>query len=131
MTELVNEPAKIIALRKRLSSISWFMKFLNEYISKRSNAEDGVTGHFFEGRFKSTRLLDIVGILLCAMYVDLNPIRAGMAKTPETARHTSAFLRIRARLAWDKRVDSQAVAEAACQEPDALAAAIDTCVCLP
>jgi hypothetical protein len=32
--------------RNRLMSISWFMKCLNEYISKRANIEDKCTGHF-------------------------------------------------------------------------------------
>jgi len=44
--------------RKRLMSISWFMKLLNEYIAKRANSEDNVTGNFFESRFKSQALLD-------------------------------------------------------------------------
>ena len=39
--------------RKRLMSISWFMKLLNEHIAK----EDKVTGSFFESRFKSQALL--------------------------------------------------------------------------
>jgi len=32
--------------RKRLMSISWFMKCLNEFIAKRANIEDKCTGHF-------------------------------------------------------------------------------------
>jgi hypothetical protein len=44
--------------RKRLMSISWFMKLLNEYIAKQANNEDKVTGSFFESRFKSQALLD-------------------------------------------------------------------------
>ena len=36
------------------------------------------------------------GILLCGIYVDLNPIRAGEADSPETARYTSAYQRIEA-----------------------------------
>jgi len=44
--------------RKRLMSISWFMKLLNEHIAKEANKEDKVTGSFFESRFKSQALLD-------------------------------------------------------------------------
>ena len=34
--------------RKRLMSISWFMKLLNEHIAKLCNQEDDVKGHFYD-----------------------------------------------------------------------------------
>jgi len=91
---LIADEQALAERRRRLSSLSWFMRCLCEPIARRANKEDGVSGRFFEGRFKCQKLLDEAAILACSVYVDLNPVRAGMAETPEAAPHTSAFERI-------------------------------------
>ena len=91
---LVQCRERIEILRERLGNISWLMKSLNESLARRANEEDDCTGRFWEGRFKCQIVQDAGAVLACAVYVDLNPIRAGMADRPENSVFTSAWERL-------------------------------------
>ena len=94
LNQILLDPSRVAELRKRLSDISWWMRCSAENIARQANKEDQVTGHFWEGRYKAQLLLDEASILACAMYVDLNPIRAAIAETPEKSQFTGAHDRI-------------------------------------
>ncbi len=93
--------------RDRLTSLSWFMKCLNEPIARMANAEDNCKGHFWEARFSSQALPSEKAILSAMVYVDLNPLRAGVASTPEASEHTSIKERIRPTLNLKEAISSQ------------------------
>ncbi len=90
--EKVQEMAE--TYRTRLADLSWYMRVLNESLARQANAEDDCTGRFWEGRFKSQALLDEQALLAAMAYVDLNPVRAGMADSLEASDYTSVQERL-------------------------------------
>jgi hypothetical protein len=94
LNSIRNDAAKLATIRKRLSDVSWWMRLLCQNIGTRANQEDKQVGKFFQGRFRAVRILDEETLLACAVYVDLNPIRAAMAETIELSEYTSAQRRV-------------------------------------
>ncbi len=92
--ELVKDKKRIRKIRRRLSKVSWFMAILSENIARRANDEDECSGRFWGTRYRCRECTDVNSILLCGIYVDLNPIKAGEATSPQTARYTSAYQRM-------------------------------------
>jgi len=91
---VVNQPGVLAERRGRLSDVSWWMRCTAENIARRANRGDECTGRFREGRYKLQNLLDEASLLASAAYVNLNPIRAAIAETPETSDYTGAKDRI-------------------------------------
>jgi REP element-mobilizing transposase RayT len=98
---LANE--KLVAdYRERLQTLGWFMKSLKEPLARMANHEDKCDGAFWQGRYKSIAVIDDEALLATCLYIDLNPLAAGIAATPETSKNTS----FRQRIEHAKRKDA-------------------------
>lgn len=104
--QLCADKERLKKIRLRLSDVSWFMKALAEPIARIANKQEEVTGRFWEGRFKAQRITDEAGLLACSVYVDLNPVRARIADSPDTSEYTSIYDRLKA--TRGSRIDSAA-----------------------
>lgn len=90
----IKDQNRIEELRTRLSNLGWFMKALKEPLSRMANKADGCQGAFWQARYKSIAVLDTEALLATCVYIDLNPLAAGISQTPEASEHTSIRQRV-------------------------------------
>lgn len=91
---MLSDPERLERARRTLGSLSCFMKHLKQPIARRANEEDGCKGHFFEQRFYSGALLSEQAVLAAMAYVDLNPVRAKLARRLKQCQHASISARL-------------------------------------
>ena len=78
---------------RRLFDVSELMRNIQMVYAKWHNRRFHRRGAFWEGRFKSTLLIDLDAIQECLFYVELNPVRAALVQRPEQWTRSSAYLR--------------------------------------
>ena len=71
---------------RRMWDLSSFMKDLKQDFTVWWNRRHGKKGHLWERRFHSVLVEDGHAARVVAAYIDLNPVRAGMAAVPEAYR---------------------------------------------
>ncbi len=103
---LLADPESLAERRRRLGSLSWFMRYMNEGIARCANREDGCKGRFWESRYGSQNLLDDTAMLAGMSYADLNPIRAGMADELADSRYTAVHRRLTALTTGEMEADT-------------------------
>ncbi len=92
--QAAKDTGRVEQLRGRLADLGWFMKALKEPLSRMANKADGCQGAFWQARYKSIAILDTEALLATCAYIDLNPVAAGIAVTPEGSVHTSIRQRV-------------------------------------
>jgi len=90
---LCGQPLKIAELRQRLSSISWFMRLLQQRVAQLCNREDQTEGRVWNGRFRAVLLLDGTAHLAALVNVDLAAVRVSTGKPISASVFTSAAYR--------------------------------------
>jgi hypothetical protein len=74
----LTKPGLVPEWRSRLSDLGWFHKAWKEPAARIWNLQDGVTGHFWEGRYSSVGCAEETSVLMQATYILLNPVHCGL-----------------------------------------------------
>ncbi len=73
---LLATPSTAVGLPKMMQAVGRrYVRYFND--------RTGRSGTLWEGRYKSTLVQSDTYLLTCMAYIDLNPVRAGIAATPE------------------------------------------------
>ncbi len=80
-------------LKVRLFDVSEFMRNVQSAFARWYNKTYQRRGRFWADRFKSVYLETAQAVLDCILYVELNPVRAGLVKRPEQWKGSSLYLR--------------------------------------
>ena len=96
LRKLLKDQDHIDSCRERLSSISWFMRYLKHPLAISANKVDHRSGHFFEARYRVKPIKSLAQLSHTMVYTDLNPVRAGLAMSVPESEFTSAQLRLKA-----------------------------------
>lgn len=83
-------PALLASARRDLCSLGFLHRLLKEPCARIWNRQERVTGHFWEGRFKSPRVLDLEGLVAVARYIELNEVHAAAEPAIPASGWTSA-----------------------------------------
>ena len=92
---LLAKPERLERARRSLGSLSEFMRYLKQPISRRANLESRTAGHFFEAGFYAGALLSEQSVRAAMQYVDLAPVLPTLRKWLEVCPGTSLRERVR------------------------------------
>jgi len=79
----------LLATPQAADSLSRMMQGVGRQYVRQFNQRHGRTGTLWEGRFRSSVIEAERHLLACMVYIDLNPVRAGMVASPQDYRWSS------------------------------------------
>jgi len=80
---------QVPSLREKLSNLSEFVREIKVGFARFYNRRHNRRGYFWGDRFKSVIVEKGETLINCLAYIDLNPLRAGLADRPEEYRWNS------------------------------------------
>ena len=86
---LMTNHVHILATPDRKDSVTLMMQYVGRRYVPYINATYGTSGSLWEGRYKASLVQDEHYLLTCMRYIELNPVRAGMVRTPGHYRWSS------------------------------------------
>ena len=99
-------PEKWDHFAKRIFDISEFMRNVQSAFATWYNKLHCRRGRFWSDRYKSVTLGDLASVQDCMLYVDLNPVRAGLVERPEEWKGSSIYYRDIGKADWLLRLKS-------------------------
>ena len=84
----------------RVFDVSEFMRNVQSDFARWYNRNHNRRGRFWAERFGSVLLESEEAVLDCMLYIELNPVRAGIARLPENHRGSSSHLRAIGKADW-------------------------------
>ncbi len=82
-----------LRFNRQIFSLEVFMRDLQGPFASWFNRHFDRRGHLWAHRYKCVKLQDCRSLRECLLYIELNPVRAGLCKRPEQWKESSAYLR--------------------------------------
>ena len=86
---LMSNHIHLLATPKEVSGITRLMQYVGRHYVPYINRTYGGSGSIWEGRYKASLVQQETYLLACMRYIELNPVRANMVKTPGQYRWSS------------------------------------------
>jgi putative transposase len=86
---LMTNHIHLLVTPQNKNSVSLMMQYVGRHYVPYIHNTYGTSGTIWEGRYKASLIQDETYLLTCMRYIELNPVRAGMVKSPGAYRWSS------------------------------------------